>query len=109
MFPDLLDVLPCVFCPSDKGQPPFVLSWETSGFCAGVWCGGSVGSCPAVGPTAAGSFRKVFDVQRKVTYRNLNSWYQELREFRPEIPCVVAANKIDGECLCCFQPRRIMT
>ncbi|XP_064905572.1 rab-like protein 2A isoform X1 [Columba livia] len=39
----------------------------------------------------------VFDVQRKVTYRNLNSWYQELREFRPEIPCVVAANKIDAD------------
>ncbi|XP_010150293.1 PREDICTED: rab-like protein 2A, partial [Eurypyga helias] len=37
----------------------------------------------------------VFDVQRKVTYKNLNSWYKELREFRPEIPCVVVANKID--------------
>ncbi|OPJ72613.1 rab-like protein 2B [Patagioenas fasciata monilis] len=39
----------------------------------------------------------VFDVQRKVTYRNLNSWYQELREFRPEIPCIVVANKIDAD------------
>ncbi|NXN22960.1 RBL2A protein, partial [Nycticryphes semicollaris] len=37
----------------------------------------------------------VFDVQRKVTYKNLNSWYNELREFRPEIPCIVVANKID--------------
>ncbi|NXY81592.1 RBL2A protein, partial [Alcedo cyanopectus] len=37
----------------------------------------------------------VFDVQRKVTYRSLNSWYKELREFRPEIPCIVVANKID--------------
>ncbi|NXT71829.1 RBL2A protein, partial [Chaetops frenatus] len=37
----------------------------------------------------------VFDVQRKVTYKNLNSWYKELREFRPEIPCIVVANKID--------------
>ncbi|XP_069485578.1 uncharacterized protein [Ambystoma mexicanum] len=37
----------------------------------------------------------VFDVQRKVTYKNLNTWYKELREFRPEIPCIVVANKID--------------
>ncbi|XP_008067170.1 rab-like protein 2A isoform X3 [Carlito syrichta] len=37
----------------------------------------------------------VFDVQRKVTYRNLSTWYAELREFRPEIPCIVVANKID--------------
>ncbi|XP_063998401.1 rab-like protein 2A [Pogoniulus pusillus] len=39
----------------------------------------------------------VFDVQRKVTYRNLSSWYKELREFRPEIPCIVVANKIDAD------------
>lgn len=39
---------------------------------------------------------QVFDVQRKVTYKNLGTWYTELREFRPEIPCVVVANKIDG-------------
>ncbi|NWU95572.1 RBL2A protein, partial [Upupa epops] len=39
----------------------------------------------------------VFDVQRKVTYRNLNNWYKELREFRPEIPCIVLANKIDAD------------
>ncbi|PNJ85379.1 RABL2B isoform 5 [Pongo abelii] len=37
----------------------------------------------------------VFDVQRKVTYKNLSAWYTELREFRPEIPCLVVANKID--------------
>ncbi|NXT57870.1 RBL2B protein, partial [Pluvianellus socialis] len=48
----------------------------------------------------------VFDVQRKVTYRNLNSWYKELREFRPEIPCVVVANKIDGEYIFFFHPLR---
>ncbi|NXD18085.1 RBL2A protein, partial [Nothocercus nigrocapillus] len=39
----------------------------------------------------------VFDVQRKVTYKNLTSWYKELREFRPEIPCIVVANKIDAD------------
>ncbi|KAM8861407.1 RAB, member of RAS oncogene family-like 2 isoform 1-T1 [Synchiropus picturatus] len=39
----------------------------------------------------------VFDVQRKITYKNLASWYKELREYRPEIPCCVVANKIDGE------------
>lgn len=35
-------------------------------------------------------------MQRKVTYKNLHTWYTELREFRPEIPCIVVANKIDG-------------
>ncbi|KAM5253823.1 rab-like protein 2B isoform 3-T10 [Hipposideros larvatus] len=40
---------------------------------------------------------KVFDVQRKVTYKNLHNWYTELREFRPEIPCIVVANKIDAD------------
>ncbi|XP_062435139.1 rab-like protein 2B isoform X2 [Rhea pennata] len=39
----------------------------------------------------------VFDVQRKVTYKNLSCWYKELREFRPEIPCIVVANKIDAD------------
>ena len=38
-------------------------------------------------------------MQRKVTYRNLGTWYAELREFRPEIPCVLVANKIDGGAL----------
>nr|XP_020833069.1 rab-like protein 2A isoform X4 [Phascolarctos cinereus] len=41
--------------------------------------------------------RLVFDVQRKVTYKNLTTWYSELREFRPEIPCLVVANKIDAD------------
>ncbi|KAI4825473.1 hypothetical protein KUCAC02_021153 [Chaenocephalus aceratus] len=39
----------------------------------------------------------VFDVQRKITYKNLANWYTELREFRPEIPCCVVANKIDAD------------
>ncbi|KAM3870601.1 RAB, member of RAS oncogene family-like 2 [Diretmus argenteus] len=39
----------------------------------------------------------VFDVQRKITYKNLTSWYKELREYRPEIPCCVVANKIDAD------------
>ena len=42
---------------------------------------------------------QVFDVQRKITYRNLAIWYKELRDYRPEIPCLVVANKIDGEAL----------
>ncbi|PIK58468.1 putative rab-like protein 2A isoform X2 [Apostichopus japonicus] len=37
----------------------------------------------------------VFDVTRKITYKNLPTWYKELREYRPEIPCLLAANKID--------------
>ncbi|XP_006888156.1 PREDICTED: rab-like protein 2A-like [Elephantulus edwardii] len=39
----------------------------------------------------------VFDVQRRITYKNLNTWYEELREFRPEIPCILVANKIDAD------------
>uniref|UniRef100_A0A8D0NG13 Rab-like protein 2B n=1 Tax=Sus scrofa TaxID=9823 RepID=A0A8D0NG13_PIG len=39
----------------------------------------------------------VFDVQRKITYKNLGTWYTELRTFRPEIPCIVVANKIDAD------------
>ncbi|KAG9489747.1 hypothetical protein GDO78_005600 [Eleutherodactylus coqui] len=39
----------------------------------------------------------VFDVQRKVTYKNMSTWYHELREYRPEIPCIVVANKIDAD------------
>nr|XP_014336164.1 PREDICTED: rab-like protein 2B isoform X3 [Bos mutus] len=36
-------------------------------------------------------------IMRKITYRNLSTWYAELREFRPEIPCIVVANKIDAD------------
>ncbi|KAJ0029231.1 hypothetical protein NQD34_004228 [Periophthalmus magnuspinnatus] len=39
----------------------------------------------------------VFDIQRKITYKNLSMWYKELREYRPEIPCCVVANKIDAD------------
>ena len=37
----------------------------------------------------------VFDLGRKTTYKHLETWYSELREFRPEIPVVVVGNKID--------------
>ncbi|MEW5299129.1 MAG: hypothetical protein WDW38_005023 [Sanguina aurantia] len=37
----------------------------------------------------------VFDVTRKVTYKNLETWYDELEENCKGIPCVVVANKID--------------
>nr|XP_044611549.1 rab-like protein 2B isoform X2 [Equus asinus] len=50
------------------------------------------GRRPAWRWTEAG---QVFDVQRKITYKNLSTWYAELREFRPEVPCIVVANKID--------------
>ncbi|KAJ3596052.1 hypothetical protein NHX12_002461 [Muraenolepis orangiensis] len=36
-------------------------------------------------------------IMRKVTYKNLTSWYKELREYRPQIPCCVVANKIDAD------------
>ncbi|XP_045195691.1 rab-like protein 2A [Mercenaria mercenaria] len=37
----------------------------------------------------------VFDTTRKITYKNLPLWLKELREYRPEIPCLCCANKID--------------
>ena len=40
---------------------------------------------------------QVFDVTRKITYKNLQNWYSELRQNRPDIPCILVANKIDGE------------
>ena len=37
----------------------------------------------------------VFDVTRKQTYSQLKEWYRELREYLPDIPCILVANKID--------------
>ncbi|EPY38259.1 Rab family, other [Angomonas deanei] len=39
----------------------------------------------------------VFDVTRKPTYKNLEKWLQELRNYREHIPCIVACNKIDTD------------
>lgn len=39
----------------------------------------------------------VFDATRKITYKNLANWYKELRKYRPNIPCLCAANKIDAD------------
>eukprot|EP00744_Colponema_vietnamica_P010563 GILI01014915.1.p1 GENE.GILI01014915.1~~GILI01014915.1.p1 ORF type:complete len:227 (+),score=43.34 GILI01014915.1:30-683(+) len=36
-----------------------------------------------------------FDVTRKVTYKNLQTWYEEMRSHCPYIPCILVANKID--------------
>jgi len=37
----------------------------------------------------------VFDCTRKITYMNLNGWYQELRKYRPNVPVIVVCNKVD--------------
>jgi len=37
----------------------------------------------------------VFDVTRKVTYQHLQQWYDELQQYRPGLPTLVVANKID--------------
>uniref|UniRef100_A0A7S0S4Z4 Rab-like protein 2A n=1 Tax=Chlamydomonas leiostraca TaxID=1034604 RepID=A0A7S0S4Z4_9CHLO len=37
----------------------------------------------------------VFDVTRKVTYKNLEKWYEELQSYCKGIPTIVVANKID--------------
>lgn len=42
------------------------------------------------------SHLKIFDATRKVTYKNLDRWYTELRDIRPHIPCLCAVNKIDS-------------
>ena len=39
----------------------------------------------------------VFDVTRKQTYKNLEQWYNELREYTSAIPVVVVANKVDTD------------
>ncbi|RNF25093.1 rab11B GTPase [Trypanosoma conorhini] len=39
----------------------------------------------------------VFDVTRKATYKNLEKWLSELRNYREHIPCIVACNKIDTD------------
>jgi Rab-like protein 2 len=39
----------------------------------------------------------VFDVTRKVTYQHLQEWYDELQQYRPGLPTLVVANKIDGQ------------
>lgn len=39
----------------------------------------------------------VFDVGRKTTYKNLEKWVSELRNFREHIPCIVACNKVDTD------------
>lgn len=38
-----------------------------------------------------------FDVTRKVTYKNLEVWYKEIRQHCPDIPIICVANKIDIE------------
>eukprot|EP01113_Clastostelium_recurvatum_P029136 TRINITY_DN35170_c0_g1_i1.p1 TRINITY_DN35170_c0_g1~~TRINITY_DN35170_c0_g1_i1.p1 ORF type:complete len:134 (-),score=35.45 TRINITY_DN35170_c0_g1_i1:15-416(-) len=37
----------------------------------------------------------VFDITRKITYKNLVGWFNELQEHRKGIPIIVVANKID--------------
>ncbi len=39
----------------------------------------------------------MFDVTRKITYKNLKKWYGEMRKHCPKIPCILIANKIDGK------------
>jgi len=38
-----------------------------------------------------------FDVTRKVTYKNLETWFKEIRQHCPDIPVLCVANKIDIE------------
>jgi len=38
-----------------------------------------------------------FDVTRKVTYKNLETWYKEMRIYCPDIPVICIANKVDAD------------
>jgi len=38
-----------------------------------------------------------FDVTRKITYKNLQMWYKELRHYCPDIPVILVANKVDAD------------
>ncbi|KAL7752499.1 hypothetical protein RI367_002033 [Sorochytrium milnesiophthora] len=38
-----------------------------------------------------------FDVTRKITYKNLEKWHKELVQYRPSIPVLLIANKIDQD------------
>lgn len=37
----------------------------------------------------------IFDVSRKVTYKNLENWHKELLSYRKYVPVICVANKID--------------
>lgn len=37
----------------------------------------------------------VFDTTRKITYKNINKWYNEFRGHCPSTPCMLVGNKID--------------
>jgi Rab-like protein 2 len=36
-----------------------------------------------------------FDLSRKVTYKNIENWYSSLVKYRPNIPILLLANKVD--------------
>jgi len=38
-----------------------------------------------------------FDITRKVTYKNLDMWYKEMRHYCPDIPVICIANKVDSD------------
>merc|ERR1719171_1893201 len=38
-----------------------------------------------------------FDITRKVTYKNLEMWYKEMRQYCPDIPVICIANKVDAD------------
>ncbi|XP_065826654.1 rab-like protein 2A [Oscarella lobularis] len=73
-----------------KGKPVEVDIWDTAGQ-------EKFQTMHAVYYHQAHACVMVFDVTRKITYKNLTSWYKELRGYRPEIPCILVANKIDAD------------
>lgn len=38
-----------------------------------------------------------FDVTRKITYKNMEAWYRELRQNCPDVPVICVANKVDAD------------
>ena len=41
--------------------------------------------------------RGLIKIHFQITYRNLTNWYKELRKYRPKIPVICVANKIDKD------------
>merc|ERR1712046_479258 len=38
-----------------------------------------------------------FDVTRKITYKNMEKWYKEMRHYCRDIPVICVANKVDAD------------
>lgn len=82
-----------------KSQKIGKLSWSADCWtCVDIWDTAGQESFNELHPTyyyGAHVCILVFDANRKITYKNLQNWYKEMRDNCPHIPVMVIANKID--------------